>query len=79
MFRRTHRPLCRQKSSPSPPLQAEVIVPTSIAASKVWFIASYSVSRILTSHSQEHRHAVSSSIVWSSSPSSPSLPAQICQ
>ncbi|MED6116494.1 hypothetical protein PIB30_100847, partial [Stylosanthes scabra] len=76
VFRHPRRPVCRQKLSLSPPLQPEVVVPTSIAFSEVRFVTSYSISRILTSCSQERRHAVSNSIVWSASPWSLPLPAQ---
>ncbi|MED6125654.1 hypothetical protein PIB30_070685 [Stylosanthes scabra] len=68
MFRRPHRPHCRQNPSPSLQLQLEVFVPTFITASEVAFVASHSVSPLTSSSSQEHRRVVSISIV----PASPS-------
>ncbi|MED6136096.1 hypothetical protein PIB30_052779 [Stylosanthes scabra] len=61
------RPRCRQKPPQSPSLQAEVIIATSVSASKVAFVASHSMSRLMSS-SEKHRHHVSCSVVSSPSP-----------
>ncbi|MED6223478.1 hypothetical protein PIB30_074369, partial [Stylosanthes scabra] len=73
------------RALPSPPLQPQVVVAatscvgaTSCAAPIVAFVASHSLSRLTSSHSQEHHRAISSSVVPSPSLSSPPLPAQ-CQ
>ncbi|MED6218759.1 hypothetical protein PIB30_029605 [Stylosanthes scabra] len=76
VFCHPRRPGWRQKPSPSPPLQLEVVVLTSIATSEVGFVASHFVSRLKSSRSQEHHRSVSSSVVSSPSPWSPPLPAQ---
>ncbi|MED6125655.1 hypothetical protein PIB30_070685 [Stylosanthes scabra] len=73
MFRRPHRPHCRQNPSPSLQLQLEVFVPTFITASEVAFVASHSVSPLTSSSSQEHRRVVSISIV----PASPSSDSRV--
>ncbi|MED6188079.1 hypothetical protein PIB30_082571, partial [Stylosanthes scabra] len=52
----------------APPLQPEVVVLTSIAASEVGFVASHFASRLKSSRSQEHHRSVSSSVVSSPSP-----------
>ncbi|MED6160870.1 hypothetical protein PIB30_055283 [Stylosanthes scabra] len=48
----------------------------SCAAPEVTFVASHSLSRLTSSHSQKHRRAISRSVVWSPSLSSPRLPTQ---
>ncbi|MED6138199.1 hypothetical protein PIB30_072062 [Stylosanthes scabra] len=49
----------------------------SCAAPEVTFVASYSLSRLTSSHSQKHRRAISRSVVWSPSLLSLPLPTQV--